>query len=181
MLQMSGPEVGESGDARLRGILVVVLAAIMVGGTVDLILDRPEQWLSFHVIFETMMIAGAAVLATTLWLGWWRAEQSARALRRSLEERKAERDAWRDSAEQALEGLGVAINEKFDEWGLTPAEREVALQLLKGYTHKGIARRTDRSHQTVRQHAAAVYRKADLAGRAELSAFFLEGLMLPEA
>jgi hypothetical protein len=32
----------------------------------------------------------------------------------------------------------------------------------------------------VRQHAAAVYKKGDLRGRAELSAFFLEDLMLPE-
>jgi hypothetical protein len=32
---------------------------------------------------------------------------------------------------------------------------------------------------TVRQHAVAVYRKSGLAGRAELSAFFLEDLLLP--
>jgi hypothetical protein len=33
----------------------------------------------------------------------------------------------------------------------------------------------------VRQHAAAVYKKGELSGRAELSAFFLEDLMLPES
>jgi hypothetical protein len=38
---------------------------------------------------------------------------------------------------------------------------------------------TERSPQTVRQHAAAMYWKAKLSGRAELSAFFLEDLMLP--
>jgi len=31
----------------------------------------------------------------------------------------------------------------------------------------------------VRQHAATVHGKADLTGRAELAAFFLEDLMLP--
>jgi hypothetical protein len=31
----------------------------------------------------------------------------------------------------------------------------------------------------VRQHAVSVYRKSGLAGRAELSAFFLEDLLLP--
>lgn len=179
MLQMWGMHEADSDDGRLRLILVAALAAIVVGGTIDLLLDSPESWLTFHAIFETLMIAGALVLATALWLGWWRAERSARELRRSLEARKAERDAWRESAENALEGLGAAIDAKFHEWDLTPAEREVALHLLKGHTHKNIARRTDRSPQTVRQHAAAVYRKADLSGRAELSAFFLEGLMLP--
>lgn len=105
--------------------------------------------------------------------------RSASELRRSLESHKAERDAWRASAEQALHGLGQAINDQFDRWELTPAEREVALLLLKGYSHKAIGRRTDRSDQTVRQHAASVYGKASLAGRAELAAFFLEDLVLP--
>ena len=62
---------------------------------------------------------------------------------------------------------------------LTPAEREVAILLLKGHSHKRIARLTERSDQTVRQHATAVYRKSGLSGRAELAAFFLEDLMLP--
>lgn len=165
---------------RLQLLLALALVSIVVGGTVDLLMDDPESWLSFHVIFETLMIAGAMVMATTLWVGWWRAERSAESLRRALDERKAERHVWRASAEQALEGLGRALNEQFDGWGLTPAEREVALLLLKGYSHKGIAKLTDRSPQTVRQHATAVYRKSGLAGRAQLSAFFLEDLILPD-
>jgi len=66
-------------------------------------------------------------------------------------------------------------------WGLTPAEREVALLLLKGQSHKQIAYTTGRSERTVRQHAVAVYQKSGLSGRAELAAFFLEDLLLPEA
>lgn len=173
--------IGPPGDGRrLRWLLVLALVSIIVGGTVDLVLDQPQDWISFHVIFETLMIAGALLMATTLWLGWWRAERSALELRRSLEERRAERDRWRESAEQALEGLGRAIDAKFREWELTPAEREVALLLLKGYSHKAIARLTDRSAQTARQHATAIYRKSGLSGRAELAAFFLEDLMLPD-
>lgn len=166
-------------DERLRLILATALAAIIVGGIVDLILDRPESWLSFHVVFETLMIAGALLLTTTLWLGWWRSSRSVGELRRSLEAREDERDAWRSSARRALEGLGEAIDDQFEAWGLTPSEREVALLLLKGHSHKAIARHTGRSAQTVRQHAASVYRKANLSGRAELSGFFLEDLMLP--
>lgn len=166
-------------SGRMRLVLVVALASIIVGGSIDLMLDQPQRWLSFHVIFETLMITGALLMATTLWLGWWRSQRSVRELRRSLDSQMAERDAWRKSAEQALHGLGRAINEQFERWELTPAERDVALLLLKGYSHKAIARRTDRGDQTVRQHAASVYRKASLNGRAELAAFFLEDLMLP--
>ncbi len=38
----------------------------------------------------------------------------------------------------------------------------------------------ERSERTVRQHAIAVYSKSGLAGRAELAAFFLEDLLLPQ-
>lgn len=166
-------------DRRLQLILVFALAAIIVGGTLDLILDEPERWLSFHVIFELLMIAGAVALATTFWLGWWRAERAADRLRRSLAERQTERDHWKAHAQQALAGFGRAIASQFDAWRLTPAEREVALLLLKGYSHKAIARETGRSDATARQHATAVYQKASLGGRAELAAYFLEGIVLP--
>lgn len=174
------PLIEESRDARLPLLLVVALASIVVGGTVDLVLDHPERWLSFHVIFESLMIAGALLMATTLWLGWWRAERSLGEMRARLEARKSERDAWRESAQKALQGLGVAIHGQFDAWGLTPAEREVALLLLKGYSHKHVASATGRSERTARQHAMAVYQKAGLRSRAELAAFFLEDLLLPE-
>lgn len=177
---MFDTDSGSDGTDRLLPVLAVALVSIVVGGTIDLVMDQPERWLSFHVIFETLMIAGALVMATTLWLGWWRAEGEARSLRQTLDERSAERDAWRQSAEHALEGLAHAIRDQFVAWELTPAERDVALMLLKGHTHKHIARLTDRSAQTVRQHAASVYAKAGLSSRAELSAFFLADLMLPE-
>lgn len=54
-----------------------------------------------------------------------------------------------------------------------------ALLLLKGLSHKVIAEVRATSERTVRQQALAVYRKAGLAGRAELAAFFLEDLLLP--
>jgi DNA-binding CsgD family transcriptional regulator len=168
-------------DSRLRLILALVLLAIVVGGTVDLVLDAPTTWLSAHVLFEALLIAGALVMATTLWLGWWRSARAAAALRVSLEAHRQERDEWRASARVALEGLGRAIDAQFRSWRLTPTEREVALMLLKGYGHKEIAALTGRSERTVRQHAGVVYDKGGLAGRAELAAFFLNDLMLPDA
>ena len=84
-------------DSRLHVILAIALLSIIVGGTADLVMDNPASWLSFHVIFETLMIAGALVMATTLWLGWWRSAHSAAELRESLRTQRDERDAWRRS------------------------------------------------------------------------------------
>ena len=164
---------------QLRLPLTLLLLAIVVGGAVDLALDAPEDWASFHVLYEVALIIGALGLVAWLWRGWWRAEVSAESLRRTLAERQVERDAWRTRAERALEGLGRAVDEQFGAWQLTPAEREVALFLVKGHGHKQIAAATGRSERTVRQHAVAVYQKSGLQGRAELAAFFLEDLVVP--
>lgn len=62
----------------------------------------------------------------------------------------------------------------------TPTEKQVALLLLKGLGLREAADVLGRSERTVRQHAVAVYKKSGLSGRAELSAFFLEDLLLPQ-
>jgi DNA-binding CsgD family transcriptional regulator len=178
---MTEPVVTDSDSPvpRLRVPLTLLLLAIVVGGAVDLVLDAPEDWVSFHVLYELGLIVAALGMSAWLWRGWWRAQASAGALRRTLAERQAERDAWRTRAERAIEGMGRAVDEQFRAWQLTPAEREIALLLLKGHGHKQIAAATGRSERTVRQHAVAVYQKSGLQGRAELAAFFLEDIQLP--
>jgi DNA-binding CsgD family transcriptional regulator len=87
---------------------------------------------------------------------------------------------FRGESQQHARGLGEAIDRQFQRWGLSPAEREVALLLVKGLSHKEAAEVRATSERTVRQQALAVYRKAGLAGRAELAAFFLEDLLQPQ-
>lgn len=177
---MSGAGAVAGGNERtLRVVLVLVLVATILGGGVDLMLDAPDSWTSPHVLYEITLIAGAALTAAWLWRGWWRSQRDLAITQHALAERAAERDSWRSNAESLLAGLGAAIDEQLSAWGLTPVEREVALLLLKGQSHKQIAYTTNRSERTVRQHAVAVYQKSGLAGRAELAAFFLEGIPNP--
>jgi DNA-binding CsgD family transcriptional regulator len=176
---MTEMQTNEGEQSRMSRLLWVVLVLIAVGGAGDLLMDAPRRWLSLHTLFELTLTAASVVGVVAFWLGWWNARASARDLERTLERQTAERDAWRRSAETALEGLARAMDMQFDAWKLTAAEREVALYVLKGHSHKRIARVTGRSERTVRQHAAAVYEKAGLGGRAELAAFFLEDIILP--
>ena len=174
-------------DEDTTGALPLLVAGLLllvaIGGAIDLVLDRPSRWLSAHVAFEVAMMVVSLSFAIWLYRGWRQATQSLRAVRRSFAARQAtlqaERDQWRENAQSALAGLSAAIDLQFDAWKLTPAEREVALLLLKGYGHKQIAGATQRGERTVRQHAVTVYQKSGLAGRAELAAFFLEDLLLP--
>lgn len=172
--------VDEGGEFErpLRALLAVVLAATILGGGIDLYLDAPERW-SAHVMYELVLITAALLTSVVLWRGWWRSRRTLAATQRALATDAAEREAWRASAEVALRGFARAMDDRFAAWGLTPTEREVALLLLKGRSHKQIAFETGRSERTVRQHAVAVYEKSGLRGRAELSAFFLDDVLLP--
>ncbi len=168
----------------LAGFLVLVV----VGGTIDLILDRPTTLLSWHVAFEAAMVLVSLSFAIVLFVGWRRTAGELRethatlaATDLALARRGAERDRWRKTAEEALAGFSRAIDKQFDEWQLSRAERDVALLILKGEGHKQAAARLGRSERTIRQHAVEVYRKAGLQGRAELAAFFLHDLMLPQS
>jgi DNA-binding CsgD family transcriptional regulator len=172
-------DMDDSRGAVGRLPLAALLGLIAVAGTADLVLDRPERWVTFHTVYELLLIVLSLSGAAWLWRGWRRAEVQGHVLQRSLAARQAERDAWRAQAEKALAGLAAAVDRQFEVWELTPAERSVALQLLKGASHREIAARTDRSERTIRQQAAAVYRKAGVEGRAELAGWFLEGLSLP--
>ncbi len=69
------------------------------------------------------------------------------------------------------------LNARFDEWGLTVAERDVALFAIKGMTVQDIARLRDTSEGTVKAQTAAIYRKADVSGRPQLLSLFIEDMM----
>jgi DNA-binding CsgD family transcriptional regulator len=167
-------------EGRFRLPLSVLLLAIAAGSAVDILLDRPARWLTFHTVYEAGLLVGSLLTIAWLWHGWRHAERSGTELGRQLRQQLEEQAAWREDAERVLTGLGQAIDQQFTRWRFTPSEREIALLLLKGKSHKEIAALTDRSERTVRQHAAAAYGKAGLDGRAALSAFFLEGLRLPD-
>ena len=166
-------------DLRVRLAVFAALAAVVVGGAVDLWMDAPTTLRSPHVLFEGALVLYSLGLSAYLLRRWRRASRSLRRTEERLEAREAERDAWRRRARSLLRGLGEEIDRQFEAWELTPSEKEVALLLIKGYSHKRIADMTGRAERTARQHAGSVYDKAGLSGRAELAAFFLEDLMLP--
>ena len=86
---------------------------------------------------------------------------------------------WRDAARAHVTGLSQAIASQFRAWGLTEAEADVAGLMLKGLAHKEIAALRQCSEATVRQHATTIYRKSGLISRSQLSAYFLEDLLMP--
>jgi DNA-binding CsgD family transcriptional regulator len=169
--------VHDEPDNRSPGLIIGILAVVAVGALVDVALDAPDSLLTLHVLLELGLAGFSIAMIVLLASRWRRAQLSLSEAERRVELGRTERDEWRRQAQHALAGLAVAIDQQLQAWQLTPAEREVAFGLLRGFSHKRIAVLTDRSERTVRQHAIAVYQKAGLAGRAELAAYFLEGLL----
>lgn len=167
----------EHGGLRPPVASVGFFLLIVVGGTLDVILDGPREWLSAHVLVELGLVAVSLGAATYLWAGWVRTGRSLEAAQVELEHRRDEVEAWRSSIDETPGGLLRAVERKFDEWSLTPTEQDTALHLMRGWSHKRIARLTNRSERTVRQHSVSVYKKSGLSGRAELAGFFLSGLV----
>ncbi|MDJ0627033.1 MAG: helix-turn-helix transcriptional regulator [Rhodobacter sp.] len=69
------------------------------------------------------------------------------------------------------------LDERFDDWALTPAERDVALFALKGMSLQDIARLRETSEGTVKAQTNAIYRKAGVSGRPQLLSLFIDDLM----
>ncbi len=102
------------------------------------------------------------------------------ALIRDLETARDEGRSWRGKVESYLAGIRVEMDKQFEDWGMTSAEREIGLLILKGLSHKEVATLRGTSEATVRQQAQSIYRKADLPGKTAFSAYFLEDLFAPE-
>lgn len=69
------------------------------------------------------------------------------------------------------------LEERFAEWALSPAERDVALFAIKGMSTAEIAGLRNTSEGTVKAQTNAIYRKAGVTGRPQLLSLFIEDLM----
>jgi len=164
--------------------LIVVFGVIAGLVVIDILADIGEGTTLGHVALEAA-IALVAVFGVALLV--WRivalarsARSEAAALVVDLENSRRDAVEWRTEAQELLAGLSAKIDSQFEKWGLTPAEKDVALLLLKGFSHKDVARLRSVSEATARQQARAIYRKAGFAGRHDLAGFFLEDLVLPQ-
>lgn len=83
-----------------------------------------------------------------------------------------------DTMDKSL-GFNKYIQAHFDRWGLTKTESEVGLHILKGWSLRQIAEQRGTTETTVRQQALSLYKKADVDGRHQLAAYFLEDLLPP--
>jgi DNA-binding CsgD family transcriptional regulator len=140
--------------------------------------DEAVTLLDFVGDAASLFLTIGAVTGVTLLLLRIQAQQDEQmALITDLEIARAEGNSWRAKAHEHLAGLKAEMDKQFGDWGMTDAERDVGLLILKGLSHKEIATLRNTSDATVRQQAQSIYRKARLPGKTAFSAYFLEDLL----
>jgi DNA-binding NarL/FixJ family response regulator len=165
--------------ARAAPIAVVLFVGIAGLIGLDVFADYRSGSDARHLLTESLVMLLALMGATVLWTQLRSAQRQTEQLSVDLAAARKEAERFRQDAHEALRGLGEAIDRQFTRWGLTAAEREVGLLMLKGLSHKEVAAARSTTEITVRQQALSIYRKSGLRHRSELSAFFLEDLLLP--
>lgn len=123
---------------------------------------KPMSW----ELRELMEIGAAVGLLLGLALG-------ALMLRRTILERNAAQEKLRRASGAFMD----LLEERFRDWGLTPAERDVALFAIKGMSTAEIAVLRSTSEGTVKAQTNAIYRKAGVSGRPQLLSLFIDDLM----
>lgn len=167
----------------LRGLLGGVgLGCFLLLLTLDYMTENDEiTFIDWLVDAVTLFLTIGASVGIALLVQRMHAQHEEHlALIQDLEIARAEGQGWRTKVQTHLAGLKGAMDKQFEAWGMTAAERDVGLLILKGLSHKEIAALRATTDATVRQQAQSIYRKAGLPGKTAFSAYFLEDLMASE-
>lgn len=141
-------------------ILQSLAAVFFVSDTIrDLVTDP----LSAHALLETLV---TVALVCGIGLSVWQ-------LRRTLDQMRHQERAL----ETARGELSQVIRTQFEQWQLTPAEKDVGLMALKGLDVAEIAGIRGAAQGTVRAQLTRIYAKAGVTGRAQFAAWFVEDLL----
>lgn len=163
-----------------RIFIAITLLAISFLTLFDLITDLKEGVTWWHVSIEGIVaiVAGFGfiyLLKDTFRLKHIIADE--RLLTGKLVE---ENSKYKEQSRSYIEGLSSTIDRQLSSWELSKSEKEVAFLLLKGFSLKEVAEVRGTTEKTARTQSAAIYAKAGLSNRAQLSAFFLEDLLIPQ-
>ena len=164
---MTGSGLRLGGRIIIAGVFLVqaLCAVFFVGDILASVLGLQVQPMSWE-LRELMEIGAAVGLVLGLVLG-------AVMLWRAIRERNVAQERLRRASGAFMD----LLEERFSEWGLTPAERDVALFAIMGLSTAEIAGLRSTSEGTVKAQTNAIYRKAGVTGRPQLLSLFIDDLM----
>lgn len=146
----------------------VLCAVFFVGQILASVLGIPVGPIDWQ-LYELIEIGAALGLTVGVVVGFIALRQAQARSVKAEEALRLARSAFQD-----------VLNEHFDAWGLTPAERDVALFAIKGFSTQDMANLRGVSEGTIKAQTAAIYRKAGVSGRPQLLSLFIDNLIETE-
>lgn len=158
---------------------LIVYSLIFLISFVDIVQDWEGMGgLNTHILVEAVL--GLIAFSAFLVMIYWSIEQNKKlkSLKTSLSTTVKQLNASQKQTQKLMGEFSKLIQNQFNEWKFTDSEKEVGLLLLKGFTLDEIASLRETKEKTVRQQASNLYKKAGIAGRHELVAYFFEDLLI---
>jgi DNA-binding CsgD family transcriptional regulator len=143
----------------------------------DLYIDLRRGAAFLHVALEAIIVIVSGFILSKIIAKLKKQKQIVQALEQESFILREDVQRYKISSRKFAHGISDLIDQQLNDWGLSKSEKDVALLLLKGLSLNEIADIRQTSGKTVRHQAGVVYSKANLEGRAQLSAFFLEDIL----
>jgi len=158
--------------------LILMLLIVIVINTTDFLKDihQGDEWLHIGLEILTVFLSVWGIVMLIRAINS-RSNQIA-ALNQKVEKTESDLELSHSKLKEIGREYSKYLHKQFDAWELTPSEKEVALVLLKGLSFKEIAEVRNTKEKTVRQQASTIYRKSNVSGRHEFSAWFFEDMLV---
>ncbi|MDG1752820.1 MAG: LuxR C-terminal-related transcriptional regulator [Thalassotalea sp.] len=158
-------------------IIAIVLGIIMVLNFLDVLTDVSLGVPVWHIVEESMIVLASAIGFVYLIGEITRRSKHINHLKGELVKSDHQLQNISEEMKNARTQYSEVIFQQFKEWKLTKSEQEVAMLLLKGLSFREISGVRDTKEKTVRQQASKIYEKANIDGRHEFAAWFLEDFL----
>ncbi len=158
--------------------LILMLLIVIVINTTDFLKDihQGDEWLHIGLEILTVFLSVWGIIMLIRAINS-RSNEIA-ALNQKVEKTESDLELSHSKLKEIGREYSKYLHKQFDAWELTPSEKEVALVLLKGLSFKEIAEVRNTKEKTVRQQASTIYRKSNVSGRHEFSAWFFEDMLV---
>lgn len=113
-----------------------------------------------HLIFEMCAVIGLGYAAMTL-----------RAYLRLLQAQAARS---RETIQMLRGNFDEVLRDKFEEWGLTAAERDVTLLIIRGLSVAEIAAARNTAQGTIKAQSTSIFRKIGVGSKSELMSTIID-------
>ena len=162
-------------------LLLIPLITLVLLNAYDIYQDFLEvDHHPVHLYTEIVILNISLLFIGFLLKDSWRKYQELQGLKQELNNAQhniQQLNQQNERMRQANQHYSALIQEQMQDWDFTTSEKEVALLLLKGLSFEEIANIRCTKDKTVRQQATSIYRKAGVAGRHELAAWFFEDFL----